>query len=180
MSELYAPYKNANATGTQSGFKNNAHLSLTEWIATEAVPAPGSTPVMGDNYSIETAHTWETGKGALPVYLFPKTAEQQGELPGDQGAKITVFKPKIFIAGDNAASLELVKNILNKELILWMEKPGCPGQMVQFGSKCTPVHLDSGNLISGTLGNGKAGYEITFEAFEKYFYNGTLTEYPTT
>jgi hypothetical protein len=178
MSELYAPYKSSSATGTQSGFKNNAWISLTDWITTEAVPAPGESPKMGDNYTITTAHVWTTGTGGLPVYLFPKTTELSGELAGDQGAKIKVFKPKIFIAGDNAASLELVNNIMNKTLILWMEKPGCPGQLVQFGSKCAPLFLDSGNLVSGAIQSGKAGYELTFETQEKYFYNGTITEYP--
>ena len=76
MSELYAPYKNTDAVGTVAGFRNNAWISLKEWITTEVVPV--ATSVMGDHYKIATAHTWEEGKGAIPVYLFPKTAEPAG------------------------------------------------------------------------------------------------------
>lgn len=180
MAELYKPYTSADAQGVTAGYKFNAWIALPEWITTEAEPSPGSTPVMGDHFRITTAHVFASGKGALPVYMFPKTAESTGEATGDQGAKGLSFKPKIFIAGDNAKSLELVKNIVNKPVLLWMEKESdtCPGTIVQFGCTCTPCFVDAVANASGTTGSGKAGYEVTFETQQKYFYEASLTLYP--
>ena len=176
MAEVYANYTQTLATGSQSGFKQTAHIALPEWIATEAVPALNSA--LGDKYKIATSHTFTTGKGALSVQCFYKTGDQSGEAAGDMGAKILNFKPKIFIQGDNAAALELVNNLLNKQVILWLEKPGCPGQLVQYGCTCTPAVIDTVNPVVGVLLAGKAGYEVMFEVQEKYFYNATLTVYP--
>jgi len=179
MSELYAPYPIAKVSGQQAGYRNNAWITLKEWITTEVVPTPSGSPVMGDNYKIATGHTWASGKGAIPIYLFPKTAEQQGELAGDQGAKIIVYKPKIMVAGDNAAVTELLNNILNKEVFIFMQK--ADGTVVQFGDGAFPAHLDSGASTSTVFASGKAGTEMIFESFVKYYYvpgvDG-ITEYP--
>lgn len=176
MPELYAPYLVGLATLSEGGYKNNAYLALPAWITTEAVPTLSAA--MGDNYKIVGNHVFASGKGGLPVYCFPKTGESGGELVGDQGAKKTKFSPKIFIQGDNAASLELIHNIKNQGVILWMEKPGCPGQLVQFGCKCTPAVVEAASNPSGTTDSGKAGWEVTFESYEKYFFNGVLAVYP--
>jgi hypothetical protein len=176
MAEVYANYTQALATGSQSGFKQTVRFALPEWIGTEAVPA--LNVALGDQYKIATAHTFATGKGALGVQCFYKTGDQAGEAAGDTGAKILNFKFKFFMQGDNAAALELVNNMLNKQVIVWAEKPGCPGQLVQYGCKCTPAVLDTVNPMVGALLSGKAGYEITVEAQEKFFYNATLTAYP--
>ncbi|MFC4230586.1 hypothetical protein ACFOW1_01700 [Parasediminibacterium paludis] len=177
--ENYAPYTpDKAAVGAVSGFKQTAYISELGWIDTEATPT--NTPTaMGDKVKIATAHTFVSGKGALPIQCFYKTGDQTGEAAGDQGAKVLNFKPKIFLQGDNAEALELVKNILNKNVILWLEKTGCPGQLVQYGCKCTPAILDTANPVVGVTLNGKAGYEITFEAQEKFFYNATLSVYPS-
>jgi hypothetical protein len=173
---LYKKYLAADAILSESGYKNNAYIALPEWFDAEAVPTLSAA--MGDNYRIVTDHTFLTGKGMLPVYCFPNTNESNGELPGDQGAKKTRFTPKIFIQGDNAASLELVNNIKNQGVILFMEKPLCPGEFVQFGSGCYPATVDSASNPTGTTNSGKAGWEITFESFTKFFYEGEITEYP--
>lgn len=178
MPDNYLPYTPVlAAVGAVSGFKQTAFIAETGWFNAEAVPASSPT-VMGDKVKIATAHTFTTGKGALPIQCYYKTGDQSGEAAGDQGAKVLNFKPKIFVQGDNAQALELVQTILNKSLVLWLEKPGCPGQLVQYGCKCTPTVLDSVNPIVPAILSGKAGYEISFETQEKYFYNATLTVYP--
>lgn len=177
MAELYKPYTNADAVMSEAGFKPNAFLALTTWLAEEAKPT--LTAAMGDNYRIVTDHTFGTGKGMLPVYCFPNTNEGGGDMQGDQGAKKLRFTVKLFIQGDNPASLELVQNIKNKSLIIWAEKPGCGNEVfVQYGCKCTPATVESTSNVTGTYNAGKAGYEVTFEAYEKYFYEGATTVYP--
>lgn len=176
MAEKYAKYKQANATGGVAGFRNNAWITLVEWLTTEQVPTANVN--MGDSVKIATAHEWAADTGAIPVYLFPKSAEQQGELAGDQGAKIAAYKPKIRILGDNPAVTELLQNLVNKELIIFMEK--ADGTVVQFGSGEFPAMVDSGQPTVSTFGTGGAGTEIVFEAFRKFFYTpgvAGITEY---
>jgi hypothetical protein len=176
MAEKYAKYAQANATGGVAGFRNNAWITLKEWIETEVVPATNVN--MGDRFKIATAHTWVEDMGAIPVYLFPKTAEMQGELAGDQGAKIAVYKPKIKILGDNPAVTELLNNLLNKEVIIFLEK--MDGTVVQFGNGEFPAMVDSGQPSVSAMGTGGAGTEIVFEAFYKAFYvpgAAGITEY---
>lgn len=180
MSEIYSPYTNEKATGSIAGFRNNpAWITLKEWITTEGVPAPGATPKMGDSYTILTKHEWVAGKGAIPVYCLPKKSNQTGEMAGDQGAKLPVYKLNITLAGDNAAVTELLHNIANKEVLIFVQK--AEGDIVQYGSGAFPCHLDSGSPKVDTFGTGSASTDLVFEAFYKYFYDPGvegLTEYP--
>lgn len=176
MAEKYAKYKQANATGAQSGYVNNAYISLVEWITTEQVPA--ANVAMGDRFKIATAHEWAEGMGAIPCYVSPKSIEGNGEYAGDQAAKIKAFKPKIKLHGDNPALLELTDNIMNKEVIIWVVKSD--GQVVQYGNGSKPCQLDTGNIVGPVTGTGGAGDELTFETFYKAFYTpgvAGITEY---
>lgn len=178
---IYQSYTGAKVTGTNTGYKAKAWIALPEWITTDGT-VDNSPTDMGDSLTITTAPTFASGKGWLPIELFRDTTEAPGEASGEIGSKTLMFKPKVFIKGDNAASLELIQNIINQPHLLLIQKAGnnCTGQIQQYGSKCDPAEIENVNPASGTLRSGRSGIEVTYESTTKLYWDDAVVvaEYP--
>lgn len=170
----YKSYKKSDVTNQEPGYIK-AWLSLKSDFATLQKPVLGAPPVIGEAYTIATAHAWTAGKEALAVYVKRDTIEAPGESQGEMQNQRLVYSPKIFIIGDGAVGLEIVNNILNEDLILFVQDD-CDSKFIQFGNADAPALVSKANFQSGTLKSGAKGYEVTLDAICKFFYTGAITE----
>ncbi|MEP7375531.1 MAG: hypothetical protein ABI675_19455 [Chitinophagaceae bacterium] len=179
MANKYKNYREVDILNALPGYANNAWLTPTDFIDTFAETV--GTAAIGNKFTIDDSIVYKTNKGSLAIYCAPKSVEGDGEVVGETHAKRFRWTPKIIMVGDGPELLEIVSNILNTTFLLHVTNGECEGtQKLQFGSKCTPCVVDAGSFKSGNLGDGRKQYEFTMEAFNKYFYNGTLTDYDPT
>jgi hypothetical protein len=155
-----------------------AWISLVTDFTTLQEPAPGMTPVAGDNYKIAVAHVWAEDAGAVPVLVDEDTIDIPGESAGEVGTQRIVWRPKIFMLGDSPASLEMANNWLNQKMILFVQQECGTNEYLQFGCDCYPARMEKETFSGGQILSGKKGYEFTLRAICKYFYTGTITELP--
>lgn len=173
---LYKSMVSADAPLKEAGYQK-AYLSLLSDFTTLNEPAKDGTPAIGEAYTIGTSHTWAAGKGPIEVLVDNKTLEVTGDTTGASGSLRLAYAPKIFIKGDGPVVLEIINNILNEELVLFVQDGCGTAQFVQFGCDCSPAEVAKGTFQSGTLkGSNAKGYELTLDALCKYFYNGTITK----
>src|SRR6185503_9556039 len=119
MSTLYKNYKKADATHIEPGYGREAWILPLSWIDTfgEIV----GTAAVGDSVTIDESHVVLTNKGAIKVYVVPKTIEGDGEMVGEQLGKKFAWKPKIIIPGDNPQLYETVKNVINEDFLMFVK-----------------------------------------------------------
>ncbi len=172
----YDAYRSADAQLTEPGY-SKAWISLVADFTTLNEPTLSTIPLIGEKNIIDTDHVWATGKEAIPVYIKKEAFEADGESTGDAGSLRLMYSPKIFVIGDGPVILEMIQNWLNEEMIIFAQDGcGTTKQFIQFGCDCLPVTIQKASVKSGTLKSGAKGYEITFESYCKYFYNGTVSE----
>lgn len=176
MNTIYKNYKKP--VGAKPGYSPNAFIAPLSWFAEIQEPVASTpTQLVGDKFTIATSHTFLEDKGAIAVYCAPKSVEGAGEIVGEQLAKRFRWTPKIIIPGDSAALLELIDGVLNEPVLLFLKGAECGTTgYIQFGCDCDPAVFDAGSFASGTSAEGRKQYELTMEAFCKFFYNGTITE----
>lgn len=178
MPPVIKPYTEAQIDLSETGYLK-AWVTIKSHFTTLQAPVISSTPVLGEMFTIATAHVWAVGKGAIPLFVEPEALTAPGELVGAKGTLRTLFKPKVVMIGDGAKVLEILTSFYNKEVVLHVQDGCDSAKYIQFGGNCFPTKAIPGSFFeSGTLKDGRKGYELTFESYSKYFYTGTITEYP--
>lgn len=170
----YKSYKKSDVSNQEPGYIK-AWISLKSDFATLEKPTISAVPVIGEAYTIATAHAWTATKEALACYVKRDTIEAPGESQGEMQNQRLVYSPKIFLIGDGPVGLEIVNNLLNEDLILFVQDD-CGSKFIQFGNADAPALVSKAGFQSGTLKSGAKGYEITVDAICKYFYTGAITE----
>lgn len=171
----YKSYKKSDVVNQEPGYIK-AWLSLKSDFATLQKPTLSTpTPLIGEAYTIGTAHAWTVGKEAMSIYVKRDTLDAPGESQGEMQNQRIIYSPKIFIIGDGPVGLEIVNNILNEDLILFVQED-CGTKFIQFGNEEAPALVSKASFNSGQLKSGAKGYEVTLDAICKYFYTGTITE----
>ncbi len=171
----YKSIKRADAPLAETGYLK-AWVSLKTDITTLQTPVISGTPVIGEAFTIGTSHVWATGKDPIAVYVDPKSIEGMGESAGEIGSLRTIWKPKFFIKGDGPIVEEVVNNLLNEEVILFVQDQCTPAKFIQFGCDCLPCEFTKRSFTSGNLDGGKKGNELELKSYCKFFYNGTIVE----
>jgi len=173
---LYKSMVSADATLKEPGYQK-AFISLLADFTLLNEPVTDGTPAIGEAYKIDASHTWAPLKGPFEVLVDNKTLEVTGETTGAAGSLRISYAPKIFIKGDGPTVLEIVNNLVNEQLVLFVQDGCGNAQYLQFGCDCSPVEVAKVAFQSGTLkGSTAKGYELTLDATCKYFYNGTITK----
>lgn len=171
----YKSYKKSDVSNQEPGYIK-AWLSLKSDFATLQKPTLSTpTPLIGEAFTIGTAHAWTVGKEAMAIYVKRDSLEGSGESQGEMQNQRLIYSPKIFIIGDGPVGLEIVNNIMNEDLILFVQED-CGTKFIQFGNEEAPALVSKVGFQSGTLKSGQKGYEVTLDAICKYFYNGAITE----
>jgi hypothetical protein len=177
MGAVYKNYGAGDAKNVKPGYTVKAFLLPVDWIQTEAEPVGNAAA--GNRKTIDDSHIALAGKGAIEVYCAPKSIEAPGELTGADLGKFFLWKPKIIIPGDSAILWDMMDGMVNKRFLVFVEDAnncanGVQGY-VQFGCECDPASVVEGSFASGTVGSdGRKQYELTFESFCKFFYNGVV------
>lgn len=171
----YKSYRRADSVLQEPGLLK-AWISLLTDFDTLQEPVLSMTPVIGEAYTIGTAHEWTEDKEAIPVYVFPDTMEAPADSQGTKGSLRLIHTPKIFILGDGPVILEMINNWLNEQLVLFVQDQCSPAKYIQYGCDCTPAAVSKQGFSTGQLKSGQKGYEMTVESFCKFFYNGTISE----
>jgi hypothetical protein len=166
--------KKADIVSNEVGYLK-AWVALKDDFTTLSEPVLSSTPVIGEAYTINTDHAFTTGKEPMSVLIRVEDLEAAGETVGETGSLRTAWKPKLFIPGDGPKVEEVVSNLLNEEIILFVQE-GCGTEKhyLQFGCDCRPAKVTKRGFSSGNAGGGKKGTELEMQAYCKFFYNGTL------
>jgi hypothetical protein len=176
---LYKNYKSGDIKNAAPGYSDNAFITPISHLTTIQQPVVSDPEVLGERETIGVSHVYAATKGSISVYCAPKSIEGDGEMVGEPLAQRFQWKPKIVIVGDSPELLGIVKNLLKESFLLHVEdgaKCENGGGFIQYGSKCTPCTVAAGSFKSGTRADGRKQYEFELEAFDKYFYNGSITE----
>lgn len=168
-------YRGTAINGRKPGYNNRAFFAPLSFFDDIQPPVGVSG---ADAKTIDTAHTFLTGKGFVECYVQKSTLEGDGQSNGEVGALNLGWSPKFFIPGDGAALQQMVESIINEDILLVAESTGTPN--VQFGSKLVPLSIKSVKFVSGKQGGeGKKGWEIECgDTNERYFYDATITILP--
>ena len=130
---------------------------------------------IGDEQTISQTHTLDNG--FYKAYLIKEKHEGKGSTVGTIGSKTLLNEFKIFIPGFDAKRLEIVKKLLNEELITLHRDSDCDnGYYIQQGTACRPVRVDA-EYTTGTIEpNGEKGFILTCKYVGiPYIYSGTVT-----
>lgn len=173
-------YKNLTKKVSSPGIGATIYLApISSFDTIAGVPAGGAT--QGDSVIIVDDHTFLTGKGFIKAYATQEFSDMTGETSGETDSKTMNWAIKAWLPGASAEASEFVKNGLNEEgfIVLVKDADCATGQQYQIGTHCTPAKLEA-KFESGTLGNGKKGFEVTFKASLPYllFYAGDITLQP--
>lgn len=172
----YKSIVRADATVLEVGYLKAWVSLLTDFTSLEAPILTTPTPVIGEAYTIGTSHTWTAGKEPLGFWVKKESLETPGESQGDPGFLTMMYKPKFMIKGDGPIIEEVVQNLKGEDLILFYQNLcDTEAKIIQFGCDCTPCEIEKVTALSGNLAGGSRGFEITFRAYCKFFYNGTIT-----
>lgn len=172
----YKSLKPADATVKKPGYVK-AWVNILSDFTTLQVPTLGETPAVGDKYKITTDHVWALGKGAMTCMADPEVLEASGESVGEKGSLNMKYMPKIFIPGDGPAMQEVVDSIANEGLVIFMQNTcEADSKVYQYGGGCVPCKVTKVGFGSGTFVSGKVGWTLEIAAYDRYFYEGDITE----
>ena len=157
----------------------NAWLSLHRDFNDIQVPHISDNPLVGDAYIIKNSHDWITGKEPISLFVKQDSIEDDTGSVGDIGGGRMVFNPKLFMVGDGATVLELVENILNEKLILFVGEMPWTGTYIQYGSADMLCEVERNSFKSFDLVHGGKGIELVLRGFCRYFYRGFIPSFDT-
>lgn len=139
-----------------------------------AIQTPTASPTtVADPVKITTDHTFNTGKKFNKLYVTLDTGQVDYESTGETDAH--GYKPmfKGFCPGDTDDLHGLMARMKNFKGIFLI--PVTDGKIHQLGSKGLPA-LFKPKYSTGTLSQGKRGYEIEIMAYatKPYIYSGNI------
>jgi hypothetical protein len=169
----YKSIGESDSVSVESGFIY-AWLSLITDFDDIQVPYLESDPLIGDAYVIKNSHDWITGKEPISLFVKQDSIEDDAGSVGDIGGGRMVFNPKLFMIGDGAAVLEIMENLLNEKVILFVGEMPWNGTYVQYGNAHLPCEVERNSFKSYDLVNGGKGVELVLRGFCRYFYKGFI------
>lgn len=176
MGAIYKNYKAGNIKNAIPGYSVLGYIIPVDWIDTFADVVGNAAA--GDRVIIDGNHVLLAGKAAIEVYFVKESVSGDGDFTGETLAKRVQWKPKASIPGDTPELLDMLSGLVNKNFLLFIQdSQSCADgstQLIQFGSKCDPCEVTGGGFKSGTNGNGRKQWDIEFDAYSKYFFNGVI------
>lgn len=158
------------------GLMKNIYVAPVRDFATFAVPTDSGN-MDGSSVLITGDHTFEAGRGWIPMYSTLESAQLIAETIGERDGRghrleLTAFRP-----GVGAQNIEFANKALYDEFIILVET--LEGQFLQMGTERMGVECTGAAMDTGTVGSGRKGYTFTFDTFgSPYVYEGVITELP--
>lgn len=121
----------------------------SEFTTIQKPVAPFTNP--GDSQTIVSAHVPVATKGFYRCYIDKKKHTGKGDQAGTFGSKTLANEYDVFLPGFDAVRLELVKNLMNEEVITLHRDANCDlDTFIQLGNECRPAEID-GSYTLGTF-----------------------------
>lgn len=166
-------YKKSQVSGQTAGYPANTLIAFMDRVDELAVP--GATPfLIEDDHTFVTAVAPTTTNGFNQVYGLPRTVQQNSATFGEPGALGKTYTHEFFVPGEGPELENVVKDILNKELIVMVKDPNVADRYIQLGDANFPVYCESVEGSSGTQTDGRKGQLIKVTATSKYWYTGAI------
>lgn len=172
-SGLYAVHKIADVQVLIPGYVK-AYLCPVSKITTFQYPTQAGTPALGELHKTTSAHTWAATMGAYEVYVHRDSTEVSMKSAGETQALVSIYNPKFIILGDGDKIQEIVMNIKNDAMVLFLQPDGSTATYEQFGNDKDPLYFKSIGFNSGTYQGGKRGWEMEGETRTREFHTATL------
>lgn len=128
--------------------------------------------------TIDTAHTFQTGKGFFKMNILPDTGNVESPLVGPKGSKSynNIFTGTL--PGVTARNIGFGRKAKNAPMI-WLVKQ-TNGDIRQIGSKTKPAYFEEYNANTGTTAEDVNGIPFNIQDTQPYaapIYNSTITEF---
>jgi hypothetical protein len=172
-SGLYAHHKIGDVEQLKPGYVK-AWLAPVSHVTTFIYPVQGGTPALGELFKTASAHTFTSGKGAIEVYVHRDSVEASMKTVGETQALIPIWAPKIVIIGDGAKIQEIVNNVMNDAMVLFLQPDCNVATYEQYGNDKDPLYFKSIGFASGNYGGGKRAWEMEGETRTRQFHTATL------
>lgn len=178
MANVYGKRTKAEEKFTEGGYRNQIWFAPVNTFT--SIKTPTDTPsAVGDKVKITTAHTFGASDGFIPWRMKKHSVTTTYETVGEDGSKSLMHKGKATLIGDDAATLEQLRDLLNDDVIIMTRDQDCvAGEYVQFGDACLTPDIS----LAGDMKTTKEGLkEQTIEwsvKDKKFFYLSTISEKP--
>lgn len=181
MSNVYKSRAKADQTNIQGGYKGVVLFAPADTFQSMAKPT-GSPSAAGDKVTITGDHVFAdpVTDGWIELLCKKHSVTTTSESTGDDGAKSLVHKTKFVILGDDASTLEQVRDMLNDEIVYLIKDQDCLNttQYVQFGDDCL-APTATVTFDGKTTAEGLKEYTIELSVKDKkFFYNGDVDMKP--
>ena len=167
-------------------------------VADAAALAAISSPTQGDTaYQQDTEQFWYYDGTAWVDYssdnIIPGTHTFTGGTDGFRTIASTMAKTRVEGAGSDDHDVTGVlyqlffsvpgnyeeqdgfkNNILGKKLIVLVRDTN--GKVIQYGTEFSPASIKLASQMTGQVSNEYKGADFVLEAYDKAFYNGTITK----
>lgn len=181
MAELAYKHR-IKSTNTGMGVSDLVYFAPIDYFTTiqkPTLPLTPEVPELADLVSINTAHTFEAGKGFIKAMSAPYKNQMTGASIGEVGSRKFDLNFEAFLAGSDAELHGMIAQLNNQPVILLVPDDCGSGFAYQIGSECNPAYL-SAEWATGTTKDGQKGYKLTFNTPAKaiQIYTAEIEEYP--
>lgn len=174
----YAYGSPAKATAVKPGLGKIYAAPKSYFDVLQSPPTNGTA--LGDNYTIATAHTFQTGKGFLELPAIISEGSLKGATGGTKGSRTTEWTVESPMPGLSAEYLDLIDNGINEEWILLLQTAECKsGEYIQIGCGCDYADMTVEYDSSTKESKGANRTKLMFKAeCIPAFYTSTVTVHP--
>jgi hypothetical protein len=178
MVMTYAYGAPAKATNVAPGLGKIYAAPKAYFDVLQAPPTNGT--VLGENYIIDTAHTFESGKGFIELPAIFKEGNLKGATGGVTGSKSTDWTIEVPLPGLSAEYLELIDTGINEEWVILAQFAECQaGEYIQIGCGCDYAEMTAEYDSSTKEAKGANRTKLMFKAScIPSIYTSTVTLYP--
>ena len=179
MANIYKKRGKSEQTNKEGGYKNVVLFAPVDTFLTMGVPT-NAPAVAGDKVSISDDHTFGAEDGFISLLSKKHSVTTTSESTGDDGAKSLVHKAKFVLLGDDASTLEQMRDMLNDDIVWLVKDQDCANTdtFIQLGDGCLqPTATIS--FDGKTTAEGLKEYTVELSVKDKkFFYSGTVTQKP--
>lgn len=141
----------------EPGYSDFFFIPIKELVTVRKPVAPFLVP--GDTQTIKLAHVPAAGKGAYRIYQVKDKHTGKGTTAGNKGSKTMANEANIFMPGFDAERLELVKALLNEDVLTWHRDANCDlDLLIQMGNDCRPASIEWNYEIGTFEPTGDKGF----------------------
>jgi len=147
-----------NPGNVSSGVANYFLFAPVSWFANIQCPDD-------DSIIISEEHEFLPGKDWIKVITSPNTGEVNASTIGEIGSKKFIKKYKGFVPGTKEVLHASMGGLINEPVLILAPDIECPvGFNYQIGCDCAYAYCESAEFTTGTLKDGKKGYNVEFTA----------------